>query len=476
MIPRMSRHNKMHIACGFAHMLALAEHGRSIFTCGRGNHGQLGAGTRQDKRTPTPVAGLELLPDVVMVAAGFYHSAAITSAGSLLLWGDNFYGQLGQGDEDDRLMPVTLCLLQFGGDPVAMVGCGYEHTLVVTGTGRLFAFGKGEEGQLGLGDRTSRDVPVEVGPGCLGRAIIVYAAAGSAHSGVVTSGGRVWTWGTAVQGRLGHNNEEDQLVPRELEGQFGGARARSLAAGGAHTMVLTTCGAVWGFGYGEEGQLGVGDRDDRHAPVRVGGDDAFGQSKVRMVACGSQHTVAATEEGAVWSWGNGAGGRLGHNDNHNRLAPARVGQERFGGVKIVAADCAGARSAAVSEEGALFTWGEANWIGAPAGLGHDDVEDKLVPTLVAPDSLLGARIGRWLPLAPLLALAFAMGTHHRLGAGEAQVAGRCRGGRKSLRAAGKEPAAPAAKREGAGSPLQALAGELGLVRIIVEMCADEVPM
>ena len=129
---------------------------------------------------------------------------------------------------------------------------------------------------------------------------------------------------------------------------------------------------------------------------------------------------------------------------------------------------------AVSEDGALFTWGAADWIAAPAGLGHDDEEDKLVPTLVHPDLLQGTRIGRGLPLAPLRALAFAMGTHHRLGAGKAGAASGWRGNGKSLRAAGKESASPAAKREDAGSPLQALAGELGLVKMIVDMCADKV--
>ena len=261
---------------------------------------------------------------------------------------------------------------------------------------------------------------------------------------------------------------QDELVPMELEGQFGGARALSLAAGGAHTMVLTTCGAVWGCGEGADGQLGVGDRADRHAPVRVGGEEAFGQSKVRMVACGSYHTVAVTEEGAVWSWGRGNGGRLGQNDDHNRLAPARVGQERFGGAKIVTADCGYGHSAAVSEDGGLFTWGAADFFGSPAGLGHDDLDDKPVPTLVAPDRLLGARIGRGLPLEPLLAVAFAMGTHRRLGGGEAAAGGPSGGRSKSRRVAGKEPAAG----EGKGSAVMALAGEPGLVKMVVEQCGD----
>ena len=74
-----------------------------------------------------------------------------------------------------------------------------------------------------------------------------------------------------------------------------------------------------------------------------------------MVACGIAHTVAVTEEGTVWSWGYR--GKLGHNDDRDRLAPARVGQERFGGAKIVTADCGHGHSAAVSEDGGLFTWG-----------------------------------------------------------------------------------------------------------------------
>ena len=83
-------------------------------------------------------------------------------------------------------MPVTLGPLQFGGAPVAMVACGAKHTLVVTRAGWLFAFGCGDLGQLGLGDRNDRDVPEEVGLGRFSGAIVVYAAAGSAHSGVVS--------------------------------------------------------------------------------------------------------------------------------------------------------------------------------------------------------------------------------------------------------------------------------------------------
>ena len=76
----------MAVACGGAHTLALAERGCRVFACGYGGYGQLGDGTREDQRTPAPVAGLEGLPDVVMVAAGHHHSAAITSATGRADW------------------------------------------------------------------------------------------------------------------------------------------------------------------------------------------------------------------------------------------------------------------------------------------------------------------------------------------------------------------------------------------------------
>ena len=106
--------------------------------------------------------------------------------------------------------------------------------------------------------------------------------------------------------------------------------------------------------------------------------------------------------------------------------------ERFDGAKIVTADGGGGHSVAVTAEGAVYTWGcAADYDGNPAGLGHDDLDHKLVPTLVEPRHLLGARVGRCLPLSPLHALALAMGTHGRLGGGAAGAGGAGGGGSSS---------------------------------------------
>jgi hypothetical protein len=90
--------------------------------------------------------------------------------------------------------------------------------------------------------------------------------------------------------------------------------------------------------------------------------------------------------------------------------------------RIVTASAGLYHSAAVTEDGALFTWGRGqDYLGCPTGLGHGDLTERLRPTLVAPDSMDGARIGRCRALAREHALAFAMVTHPRLGRAQAQA-------------------------------------------------------
>ena len=419
----------MAVACGVVHTLVVGEGGATVFAFGHGQGGRLGTGTTLYHSTPTTVLGLPA--DVVAVAGGGAHSAAVTADGRLLLWGYNHYGQLGQGDREDRLQPAALTRLP-GLQAVRMVACGGDHTLVVTRTGALFAFGDGFHGQLGLGSTSNIDLPAEVR---INGAVVTHAACGEIHSIAVSESGSVWTWGCKNHGKLGHGDVEGGLLlPKRVEGDFGMAVAA--AAGAAHTVVLTTCGQVWACGYGNNGQLGVGDTVDRHALTRA----APTGCTFKAVACGYCHTLALSDTGEVWSWGRGDGGMLGHNDTDDRMVPTQV---YFGGTEIVVVGCGGSHSAAVSATGDLFTWGTGKFPPVVYGiLGHGDEHDKLVPSVVPPERLLGQRIGRGLPLAPRFLLAFAMCTHARLGV---------------------------------ASPVWVLAGELGLSRMIAEFAGDYLP-
>ena len=160
-----------------------------------------------------------------------------------------------------------------------------------------------------------------------------------------------------------------------------------------------------------------------------------------MAACGDQYTLVVTHDGALWAYGLEVAGRLGL----GRVRDTRwchrkcsrefelVGAEQFGGSRIVAAAAGGIHSAAMTEDGALWTWGG----GVEGQLGHGDEEDELphveddqemdgyhllVPTVVKRAGFGGGRIGRCRGLSSEHALAFAIGTHGRLGGGE-QTAG-----------------------------------------------------
>ena len=129
----------MAVACGGYHTVMVAEEGSVVLACGHGYFGQLGNGSYEDQRVPGPVSGLaELLEGarVVMVAAGCRHSAASTSEGEVMTWGDGVFGQLGHGDEEDRTRPEKLGREVFGGSAVMMVSCGGHHTMAVTEVGR----------------------------------------------------------------------------------------------------------------------------------------------------------------------------------------------------------------------------------------------------------------------------------------------------------------------------------------------------
>ena len=111
-------------------------------------------------RVPRLIKGLATMK-VTAVAAGMYHSCALTAAGQLYTWGNNSKGQLGLGRNNDMVFSPTL-VESLAGVPVAGVACGGNHTLAVTRSGAVFAWGSNNHGQLGLGDTTDRVWPTQV--------------------------------------------------------------------------------------------------------------------------------------------------------------------------------------------------------------------------------------------------------------------------------------------------------------------------
>ena len=423
----------MAAATGNLHSAAVGEDG-ALLVWGNGEHGKLGTGDTVTRLAPTRVAGLPA--PVRQVAAGQCHTGIVTDAGDLLMCGAGQFGFLGLGDENDRptLTPVARAL--FDGDAALMVACGCVHTAVVTEDGGVYTFGCGKGGRLGHGCEENELAPRRVPAAGFNGERVVMVAAGEVHTVALSEQGRAYTWGFGNSGQLGHNRVERERAPRQVDHRLlGGEKAVFVAAGGLHTVAVTAGGQLYSWGHGGHGRLGHGDLGNRLVPTQVGAG-VFGGSAVVMAACGYYHTLVVTHDGALWACGLGRSGRLGLNDTSSRHVFARVGAGTFGGARVVAAAAGFAHSAAVTEDGALWTWGiDDDW-----QLGHGRNRGcRLVPTLVPGTGLGGARIGRCRGLPAEHVLAFAMGTHGRLGAG-------------------------------AHAHCSALAGEPGLVAMIAGLC------
>ena len=304
-----------------------------------------------------------------------------------------------------------------------MVACGFEHTIAITlldHCSEVWTWGKGVA--LGHGSLTEKCLfPAKIARQQFLGADVALCCAGAFHSVVTTNLGEVWAWGDGDAGALGLGDTNDQSVPTNMgRRRFRGASAVLVSAGHSHTVAVTQDGALWAWGVAAWGKHDTQGRKNTPIPRRVGADDAagaFGGSKVVMASCGTWKTLAVTLDGALWEWG--AGDVFGVGYLPEKLTPQRVGARELGACKVVAAASGECYHAALTHDGYVYTWGQryggAMVALAPSALGHGDEQDKAAPTRVATYPLVSLRLGRCRRLTRLHALAFAMVRHDRLG-------------------------------------------------------------
>ena len=201
---------------------------------------------------------------------------------------------------------------------VAWLSCGFEHCALVTGLGQVYTWGYGASGCLGHGDTNSHAVPRLI----QGLSEAQYIDCGGFHTAVVTEKGEIWTWGRADVHQLGLPSKrllkDDMgyvaLIPTRIE-EFikRGKVIRGVACGEAHTLVLDSEGRLYSFGWAEDGQLGLPiDRlKEGQMSYEIGEIPALRKQRIVKVAAGALFSACLTEEGRVYVWGNGEQGQLG---------------------------------------------------------------------------------------------------------------------------------------------------------------------
>jgi alpha-tubulin suppressor-like RCC1 family protein len=305
------------LSAGEDHTLAIRADG-SLWAWGQNDYGQLGLGDNgfdTDRVVPTRVG---FLNDWAAVATYYNHSLALKADGSLWAWGWGQDGQLGlgaSGAEADRNVPTRV-----GTDSDwAAVAAGYYHTLAVKSDGSLWAWGENDRGQLGLGNSgsgTGRNVPTKVDAGSDWTTV----SASFYHALALKTGGGLYGWGFNSSGQLGLGDNDNRNVPTIVDTLDDLIAVR---ASNAHTLALKADGSVWAWGNNSYGQLGLSDSGpgtNRNLPNKVGmlGDWT-------SVATGSFHSMSHKVDGAIWARGRNTSGQLGLGDTPNQNVPTKVG-------------------------------------------------------------------------------------------------------------------------------------------------------
>jgi len=300
------------LAAGYQHTCALTS-GGAVWCWGGNRDGQLGDGTTTDRSTPVAVSGLE--SGVVALGAGYFSTCAVKSGGALWCWGWNWAGQLGDGTTTNRLTPVPVIGMESGVASVTGHAVG-SFTCARTTGGAAWCWGDNRYGQLGDGTTTYRYTPIQVTG--MGSNVAGVTAAGT-HACTLMNGGAAWCWGLNTWGNLGDGTTTDHSTPVSVVGLPSGTSA--VIAGGYHTCALTSGGAMWCWGANEDGRLGDGSTTNRSTPVQVVGLT----SGVTSAGLGPWHSCAVANGGEVWCWGRNRYGQLGDGSTTDRLTRVQVG-------------------------------------------------------------------------------------------------------------------------------------------------------
>lgn len=320
------------VALGANYSCALSADG-NIYSFGNGDWGQLGLGNpRELDEHPDDKSAVVTVPQriplfekqpAVYLAAGYAYAMALTADHHVYFWGNNNHGQSGLGPEyfDSALRKVDEPTLveTLEGKQIVQVSCGSFFSLALAADGTLYSWGLLE--CLGLGTleavRASISDPAVISESLSSeRRVVVLLPqvvrvqtehklvrvhAGQWHSGVINSVGELFTWGVGYQGRLGHGNKGPALVPTKVGGALTGQRVVDVACGSFHTVALTDRGAVYCWGDNASGQCGAKSSIDAvTSPHHVVNLEFVAGGVAQAISCGRQHTVVVMQGPQSW--------------------------------------------------------------------------------------------------------------------------------------------------------------------------------
>ena len=296
-----------------AHALALRADG-IVVAWGANAFGQLGKGTFTDGLVPAAVKGpngVGYLSNIIAIAAGDNHSLALAADGTVWAWGDNTHGQLGIGNfTSPQPYPVHVV----SRSNVFAIAAGAQHSLLLSNLGQISAAGLNDHHQLGTGTGTSGTGDSAVFVYC-GPPYQIAVAGGASHSVSLDGTGGIYAWGRGDAGQLGYLNGFEIPYPIYQPG----TAAIAVAAGGDHSLVLDGADVLWGTGSNFYGELGLDD-----TVLRYAWGDNINETLYSSIASGLNHSLFLETFGNLYASGLNANGQLGIDTTVNQIFPSFV--------------------------------------------------------------------------------------------------------------------------------------------------------
>eukprot|EP00658_Telonema_sp_P-2_P032288 TRINITY_DN23948_c0_g1_i3.p1 TRINITY_DN23948_c0_g1~~TRINITY_DN23948_c0_g1_i3.p1 ORF type:complete len:476 (+),score=103.86 TRINITY_DN23948_c0_g1_i3:71-1498(+) len=368
-----------------------------IYTMGLNDHGQLGIDRKQGHGNEDDLQLIDLIrlfgrfhSKVVAkkIVCGAQHTVMLAQPmGELYVWGGNKYSQLGNPDLDVVTPHPPMLLQALQGQTVSDVSAGAKHTVAVLDDGEVYAWGCNSDGQCGLPPKIKSSISAaHKGETVDTPTLVSYftgekgfkVACGTHHSMVLcVSGaefvksddhsmfsrmfyGKVHSFGSNRCGQLGrevlgeeHRHGSDLAKNSWLVQELAELKVIEIASGQFHSLALLHDGTMLSWGFGELGRLGLGSEDSQHRPVAL--SPLPGDALPVRIECGGQHSLCLTNNGALYTWGRGKEGQLGHGDKLNRRSPCRV--VHLSNKMVLQASAGNISTACMCDNSKLYLWG-----------------------------------------------------------------------------------------------------------------------
>lgn len=277
----------------------------SLYVWGSNRCGKLGLGDRSDRGSPQKCKFDE---KIISVGCGMSHGIGLAQSGNVYTWGNNFHGQLGSGDDNDQCKPYKIQIKN-----VIKVACGEDHILALIKSGELYGWGRNVNGQLGLGYAGGiMELPHKV---ILHDNLKIHTiVCGVTHTIILATYGtntsnRIYVWGGNYQGQLGLGDTNDRVKPQELVLP----NVKAIACADNRSMAITKDNNIWIWGYNKYGRYAMGNGLVSNDNIHMTPQKLLLTQKLDIgsIHCGRSHMILLTKNGEMYGLGATDFGQLG---------------------------------------------------------------------------------------------------------------------------------------------------------------------